>query len=136
MSKRNESLVNHSNDQMTSPKTLHLYTFFRSSCPARLRIALALKDIPVQYHYAGLEVRDPENPSYHTYRLINPNGTVPTLIAEHPNTDGSKLVITQSLAALDYLEETFPDKRALLPPLSDPASRARVRELHSLAHSY
>lgn len=111
--------------------TLHLYSYFRSSCTARLRIATAFKGISVQYHYVNLpEVRDPNHPSYHSYRLINPNGTVPTLVAEY--LDGSKLVITQSLAALDYLEETFLATPSLLPPLSDPASRAHVRELVSL----
>jgi len=67
---------------------------------------------------------------YHSYRLINPNGTVPTLIAEEA--DGSKTTITQSLAALEYLEEAFPYTRSLLPSVSNPARRAKVRELVSV----
>jgi maleylacetoacetate isomerase len=106
---------------------LHLYSYFRSSCSARIRIAANLKAIPLTYHYINLpDVQDPAHP----YRLINPNGTVPTLVAE--DADGTKTTITQSVAALEYLEEMFPDTQVLLPPSSDPARRAKVRELMSL----
>lgn len=114
-----------------NPKLLHLYSYFRSGCSARIRIAANLKSIPLNYHYINLShVRDPNHPSYYSYRLINPNGSVPTLISEHE--DGSKISITQSLPALEYLEEAFPTSQPLLPPASDPVSRAKCRELISV----
>lgn len=42
---------------------------------------------------------------------------------------GEKVVIRQSVAIVEFLEEYFPDKRKLLPDLKDPITRAKVREL-------
>jgi len=93
-----------------------LYTYFRSSAAFRVRIALNLKGIawePVFVHLARGEHRKPE------YAAINPQALVPAL------EDGGRL-ITQSLAILEYLEETHPQP-PLLPP--DAPGRARVRSL-------
>lgn len=96
---------------------MKLYTYFRSSAAYRVRIALHLKGIayePVFVHLRRGEENTPE------YRALSPLGTVPTLVTD----DGQ--VITQSLAILEYLEETHPE-----PPLlpQDPLARARVRAL-------
>lgn len=95
---------------------MKLYTYFRSSAAFRVRIALNLKGIawePVFVHLAKGEHRKPE------YAAINPQALVPAL------EDGGRL-ITQSLAILEYLEETHPQP-PLLPP--DAPGRARVRSL-------
>jgi maleylacetoacetate isomerase len=95
-----------------------LYSYWRSSASYRVRIALNLKGIayetrPVHLVRGGGEQKSPE------YLAVNPQGLVPSF-----EEDG--LTITQSLAIIDYLEDTRPGP-ALLP--SDAAGRARVRSL-------
>ncbi|KAL4978647.1 glutathione S-transferase [Aspergillus desertorum] len=115
----------------TDPKVT-LYTYFRSSCSARLRIALALKSIP----YTSIPINLLKNEQSSTKNTaVNPSSTVPTLIIEHPNHIQSPktIKITQSLAALEYLDEAFPDRpNPLLPHPSDPQQRALVRSLASI----
>jgi maleylacetoacetate isomerase len=114
---------------MATTDKLTLYTYYRSSCSGRLRIALHLKNlIPhTTYNYVNLlSGQQKEN----LYQTINPSGTVPTLLITHA--DGTTTKITQSLAALEYLDDAYPDTYQLLP--RDPATRAKVRELaHILA---
>ncbi|OJJ95720.1 hypothetical protein ASPACDRAFT_64201 [Aspergillus aculeatus ATCC 16872] len=101
-----------------------LYTYFRSSCSARLRIALHLKSLPYTPIYINLlegAQRSPDN------LARNPSGTVPTLLISPSPAEEPTLKITQSLAALEYLDEAFPDTYPLLP--RDPAKRALVRTL-------
>lgn len=102
-----------------------LYTYFRSSCSARLRIALHLKDIPFDPVFVNL-LRDEQSAPAH--KAINPSGTVPTLVVSRPQ---GPVTITQSLAALEYLDEAFPSKGPALLP-SDPETRAVVRTLASI----
>ncbi|MGA8049148.1 MAG: maleylacetoacetate isomerase [Burkholderiales bacterium] len=95
---------------------MRLYTFFRSSAAFRVRIALNLKGLsyePRFIHLAKGEHRKPD------YDAVNPQGLLPALID-----DGH--LLTQSLAIIEYLEETHPS-----PPLlpQDPLGRARVRSL-------
>jgi maleylacetoacetate isomerase len=97
---------------------LTFYDFFRSSAAWRVRIALAWKGIAhesvhVHLFNAGGEHRRP------AYRAVNPQARVPTLAV-----DGRPL--GQSLAILEYLEETHPT-----PPLlpSDAFGRAAVRAM-------
>lgn len=96
---------------------MKLYTYFRSSAAYRVRIALNLKGLLWEAVAVHL-LRGEENAP--AYRRISPLGTVPTLITD----DGQAL--TQSLAIIEYLEETHPQ-----PPLlpADPLGRARVRAL-------
>ena len=95
---------------------MQLYDFHRSSAAFRVRIALNLKHIP--YHAEAINLRTGDQ-SGDAYRAVNPQGRVPSLV-----TDGA--VLSQSLAIIEYLEETSPE-----PPLlpSDALGRARVRSI-------
>ncbi|OJJ85968.1 maleylacetoacetate isomerase MaiA [Aspergillus glaucus CBS 516.65] len=114
---------------MTDITNITLYTYFRSSCSARLRIALHLKSLPYTSIPINLLKDEQRAPTYGT---LNPSLTVPSLIIEH----GTKqtTTITQSLAALEYLDEitSSPKTPSLLPPPSDPETRATVRTLASI----
>ena len=99
-----------------SDKPVTLYDYYRSTAAYRVRIALAYKDIS----YASSEVHMLKNGGQQhsaAYKALNPQALVPTLEAE-----GAYL--TQSLAILEYLEETHPEP-ALLP--REPLARAKVR---------
>jgi maleylacetoacetate isomerase len=105
-------------------KTYTVYTYFRSSCSARVRIAAHLKGIETEYKFIHLLNNDQQSESYAS---VNPSQSVPTLVVAE---DGKEVaVIRQSIAILEYWEETFPDSTPLLPPLSDPVARAKVRDL-------
>jgi maleylpyruvate isomerase len=93
---------------------MKLHGYFRSSASYRVRIALNLKGLSADHlphHLRKGEQRDP------AYLAINPQGLVPTL-------QDQDTVITQSLAIIEWLEETHPS-----PPLlpKDPLRRALVR---------
>ncbi|KAL1605276.1 hypothetical protein SLS60_004824 [Paraconiothyrium brasiliense] len=104
--------------------TYHLYTFYASSCAARLRIAFNLKNLSYIPHYRDMGKDDHESDEY---RKINPSASIPTLVIE---TEGKEpFIIGQSVAILEYLEELYPTQTPLLPPPSDPEARSRVREL-------
>jgi maleylacetoacetate isomerase len=97
---------------------LTLHNYFRSSASYRVRIALNLKGLP--YHYAPVHLlKDGGQQHSSDYQRVNPAKLVPTLVD-----DGH--AIGQSLAIIEYLEETRPE-----PPLMprDPLGRARVRAL-------
>src|SRR6478752_2893709 len=81
---------------------MKLHGYFRSSASYRVRIALNLKGLRAEHlphHLRKGEQRDP------AYLGINPQGLVPTL-------QGQGIIITQSLAIIEWLEETHPE-----PPL-------------------
>ena len=106
--------------------TFLLHTYYKSSCSGRLRIALNLKGIPAKYVYVHVFHGDQLSEKY---KELNPSGTVPVLthLDEHGNP--ISFPITQSTAALEYLEEAYPDQRPLMPPQSKPLERAKVRTL-------
>jgi maleylacetoacetate isomerase len=97
--------------------TMKLYGFWRSLATYRVRVALALKGIEAHEVSVnllqGMQHRD-------DYKAVNPQSVVPALFID----DGPPLF--QSLAILEYLEETCPE-----PPLlpRDARGRARVRGL-------
>lgn len=101
--------------------SLELYTYWRSSASYRVRIALNLKSLPYVTHAVDLLKAGGEQFGAQ-YRAVNPQGRVPTLVH-----DGQR--ISQSLAIIEYLDETFPGTR-LIP--KDPLDRARVRMLSQI----
>lgn len=96
---------------------MKLIGYFRSSAAYRVRIALNLKGIVVEHSSRHLRRGEQKAPDY---VAINPQKLVPAFILDTGE------VLTQSLAILEYLEETYPT-----PPLlpKDPVGRARVRSL-------
>ena len=94
---------------------MKLHGYFRSSAAYRVRIALNLKGLRADQLPHHLRKGEQCAPSY---LAINPQGLVPTLEAD----TGS--ILTQSLAIIEWLDETHPT-----PPLlpNDPLRRARVR---------
>lgn len=96
---------------------MQLYSFFNSSTSYRVRIALALKGL--DYDYKGINIRVGEQRA-DDYRALNPSQGVPLLVED----DGTAL--SQSMAIIDYLDETHPEPR-LLP--AEPRARVRVLEL-------
>ena len=95
---------------------MQLYNYFRSSASYRVRIALALKGLAYDYMPVHLTKNEQFKESY---AAVSASRLVPLL------KDGDAL-LTQSLAIIEYLDETHP-KPALLP--SDALGRARVRAL-------
>ena len=96
---------------------MKLIGYFRSSAAFRVRIALNLKGIKVEHASRHLRKGEQSAPDY---VAINPQKLVPALVLDNG------VVLTQSLAIMEYLEETHPEP-ALLP--RDPVGRARVRAL-------
>ena len=95
---------------------MKLYTFFRSSAAFRVRIALSLKGLgyeSIPKAFAKNEHRAPD------YLAVNPQGLLPAL-----DVDGT--VLSQSLAIIEYLDETRPT-----PPFlpKDPIGRAHARSM-------
>lgn len=99
----------------TERATMKLHGYFRSAASWRVRIALGLKGVPVTHVFHHLRRGEQRAPAF---LAINPQGFVPALELD----DGR--VITQSLAIVEWLDETYPQ-----PPLlpADPFTRARVR---------
>lgn len=96
-----------------------LYSFFRSSCTWRVRTALALKGI--EYNIQTVDLfQDGGQQHTDAYKKINPASMVPSLVI-----DGHTL--TESLAIIEYLDETRPDPPLL--PRNDPYKRALVRKV-------
>jgi len=97
---------------------MKLYTFFRSSASYRVRIALNLKGLsceqmPIHLRRGGGEQLMP------AYIALNPQALVPAL-------EDNGRILTQSLAIIEYLDETHPN-----PPVlpKEPADRALVRSM-------
>ncbi len=95
---------------------MELYSYHRSSASFRVRIALALKGLDYDYHGVHLQRSEQLQESY---AAVSASRLVPLLRDEGRT-------LTQSLAIIEYLDETHPEP-PLLPPT--PAERARVRAL-------
>ena len=102
-----------------------MYSYWRSSCSWRVRIALELKKIDYEYRAVHL-VKDGGEQHKADYQELNPMNQVPTFILEG-NT------ITQSMAILEFLEEMYPQVK-ILP--TDTSKRAKVRAIHSISEQF
>ncbi|KFK33439.1 hypothetical protein AALP_AA5G013800 [Arabis alpina] len=104
-----------------SEKKLKLYSYWRSSCAHRVRIALTLKGLEYEYIPVNLVKGDQFGSVFRfvpeDFKEINPMGTVPALV------DGD-VVISDSFAIIMYLDEKYPE-----PPLLP-------RDLHKRAINY
>jgi maleylacetoacetate isomerase len=96
---------------------MKLYDYFRSSAAYRVRIALNLKALAPERAFVHLRRGAQRGDDY---LAVNPQGLVPALVTDTGD------VLTQSLAIIEWLDETHP-KPPLLP--ADPGGRARVRGL-------
>lgn len=96
---------------------MKLYDYFRSSAAYRVRIALNLKGLAPERAFIHLRKNMQRDEAY---LAINPHGLVPALVSD----DGA--VLTQSLAIIEYLDETVPAP-SLLPGTA--VERARVRAI-------
>ncbi|PML76863.1 maleylacetoacetate isomerase [Enterovibrio norvegicus] len=95
---------------------MKLYDYNKSSASYRVRIALNLKGLSYQTQVVSLLDGDQKGDAY---LALNPTGLVPSLV------DNGQ-VLTQSLAIIEYLEETYPSP-SLLP--ADRSMRAKCRAL-------
>ena len=100
-----------------SMMTLHGY--FRSSASFRVRIALNLKKLPYEIQPVHLRKGEQRRPEF---LAVQPQGLVPAL-------EDDEQIFIQSLAIIEYLDETHPE-----PPLlpGHPADRARVRAIANI----
>lgn len=93
---------------------MKLYTYFRSSASYRVRIALAYKGLALDAAYVNLPKKEHQADAF---RAVNAQALVPAL-------EEGERVLIQSLAIMEYLEETHPEP-PLLPKV--PLDRAYVR---------
>lgn len=101
---------------------MQLYNYFRSSASFRVRIAMNLKGLPFDYKPIHL-VRQGGEQLLPEFLALNPDGLVPVFIDDSRE---PPMALTQSLAIIEYLDETNPE-----PPLlpREAVERARVRSL-------
>jgi maleylpyruvate isomerase len=106
---------------------LVLFNYWRSSASHRVRIGLALKNLPFEYVAINIVHREQHA---EVYRTRNPMAQVPNL--EITEDDGTVRSISQSLPILEYLDERWPT-----PPIlpRDPYLRARCRGLAEIVNS-
>jgi maleylacetoacetate isomerase len=99
--------------------SLTLHAYWRATAPYRVRIGLNLKGLA--FSYAPVDLLNAQQRG-EAYRALNPQGLVPALEADDA-------VLTQSLAILEWLEETHPD-----PPLlpAKAGDRAIVRAMAAI----
>jgi maleylacetoacetate isomerase len=96
-----------------------LYNYFRSSAAYRVRIALALKDLPYDSVFVHL-AKDGGHHKRPEYKAVNPQMRLPALVLSSGET------LIQSMAIMEYLDEVFPE-----PPLlpAEANERAHVRAI-------
>ena len=109
---------------MTDADRFELFSFWRTSATYRVRVAFNLKGVQPQERNVNLDAGEQRGEAF---LKINPMGAIPALI---DHLDGqSKTPLTQSLAILEFLDETYPTPR-LLP--ADTHGRARVRSIAAM----
>lgn len=101
--------------------SMKLYGYWRSSATYRVRIALNLKKLDYAYIPVHL-VNDGGQQHSVDYQRLNPSELVPTLVD-----DDTDIILNQSLAIIEYLDESYQQTPALLPEHRQ--LRARVRTI-------
>ncbi len=109
---------------MTDPARFELFSFWRTSATYRVRVAFNLQGVQPQEHNINLDAGEQRSEAF---LKINPMGAIPALVER--GRGPSPTPLTQSLAILEFLDETYPAP-ALLP--ADAHGRARVRSLASM----
>ena len=108
-----------------SSSDIILYSYWRSSCSWRVRIALNLKGIKYEYKAVNL-VKDGGEQRKDDYKKLNPQGYVPALII-----DGHTLA--ESLPIIEYLEENHAGDRSLFP--KDSYLKFKARQICEVINS-
>jgi maleylacetoacetate isomerase len=101
---------------------MKLYGYFRSSASYRVRIALNLKGLDAEHVSVHL-VRNGGEQFSESFRALNSDALVPALV---DNDESEEIVLSQSLAIIEYLEEKYPQNALLPVGLAD---RAHVRSI-------
>jgi len=109
---------------MTNTARFELFSFWRTSATYRVRVAFNLKGVTPQEHTINLDAGEQRSEAF---LKINPMGAIPALVDHGPGQPQTPL--TQSLAILEFIEESFPTP-ALLP--TDAHGRARVRSFAAM----
>ena len=109
---------------MTDPARFELYSFWRTSATYRVRVAFNLKGVQPQEHNVNLDAGEQRSEAF---LKLNPMGAIPALVDRSAGQSSAPL--TQSLAILEFLDETYP-VAPLLP--ADAHGRARVRSLAAI----
>ena len=109
---------------MTTPARFELYSFWRTSATYRVRVAFNLKGVQPHERNVNLDAGEQRSEAF---LKINPLGAIPALLDTEAGASAAPL--TQSLAILEFLDETYPSP-ALLP--TDTHGRARVRSLAAM----
>ena len=106
---------------MTDSARFELYSFWRTSATYRVRVAFNLKGVQPQEHTIDLDAGEQRSQAF---LKVNPMAAIPALVDR--GAGQSPVPLTQSLAILEFLDETYP-----APPLlpADAHGRARVRSL-------
>ncbi len=109
---------------MTTPARFDLYSYWRTSATYRVRVALNLKGVVAQEHNVNIDAGEQRSEAF---LKLNPMAAIPAMLDRAPGQPSMPL--TQSLAILEFLDESYPQ-----PPLlpADPHGRARVRSLAAL----
>ena len=109
---------------MIDSARFELFSFWRTSATYRVRVAFNLKGVSAHEHNVNIDGGEHRSAAF---LEINPMGAIPALLDHGPGQSGTPL--TQSLAILEFLDESFPTP-ALLP--ADAHGRARVRSLAAM----
>ncbi len=109
---------------MTDPARFELYSFWRTSATYRVRVAFNLKGVQPQEHNVNLDAGEQRSEAF---LKLNPMAAIPALVDRGAGQSAAPL--TQSLAILEFLDETYP-----APPLlpADAHGRARVRSIAAM----
>ena len=109
---------------MTDPARFELYSFWRTSATYRVRVAFNLKGVQPQEHNVNLDAGEQRSEAF---LKLNPMGAIPALVDRSAGQSAAPL--TQSLAILEFLDETYP-VAPMLP--ADAHGRARVRSIAAM----